>query len=602
MDRRSLLKIIAGLPFANGLYPGSAVSAEATSSVIRLRPIDPGWPSDEEWNQLGRVVGERLIKVRSPLSGCVDTLPDSACAQVFGELKNPYYLGDEVGLTQTLGWVGAWTSEPSVYAVAARTTEDIVAAVNFARTNNLRLVVKGGGHSYQGNSNAADSLLIWTRAMNGVVLHDAFVGAGCDGRAEPQPAVSIGSGAIWGRVYDEVTTKAGRYVQGGGCMTVGVAGLIQGGGFGSFSKAYGMAAASLLEAEIVTADGDVKLANACSNPDLFWALKGGGGGFGVVTRLTLRTHDLPKFFGGVFATVRATSDDAYRRLVSKILEFYQEALLNPHWGEQIAFGPGGAVAISMVFEDLDQQQAEAVWRPFFDWASAAPRDFAIASEPKILALPAQNIWSPLFLNRIPGLMIADDRQGAPADNVFWAANLGEAGQVLYAYQSAWLPASSLEADRRQDLVDALAAAAQHRGVSLHFNKGLAGARPEAIAAARDTAMNPAVVDAFALAISAAGGPPAYPGVSGREPDEAAARSQAAAVDRSMNEIRKLLPRVASYVLESDFFQSNWQDAFWGGNYARLRSVKEKYDPDGLFYVHHGVGSESWSPDGFARVK
>jgi FAD/FMN-containing dehydrogenase len=602
MDRRSLLKIIAGLPFANGLCPGLAVSAGPTSSVIRLRPIDPGWPSDEKWNELGRDVGERLIKVRSPLSGCVDALPDSACAQVFGELKNPYYLGDEVGLTQTLGWVGAWTSEPSVYAVAARTTQDVVAAVNFARTNNLRLVVKGGGHSYQGNSNAADSLLIWTRAMNGVVLHDAFVGAGCEGRAEPQPAVSIDSGAIWGRVYDEVTTKGGRYVQGGGCMTVGVAGLIQGGGFGSFSKAYGMAAASLLEAEIVTADGDVKVANACTNPDLLWALKGGGVGFGVVTRLTLRTHDLPEFFGGVFATVRATSDDAHRRLVSKILEFYQETLFNPHWGEQITFGPGGAVAIAMVFQGLDQQQAEAVWRPFFDWVSAAPRDFAIVSEPQILALPARNIWDPRFLRRVPGLMIADAREGAPADNVFWAANLGEAGQVLYAYQSAWLPASLLEADRGQNLVDALVAAAQHRGVSLHFNKGLAGARPEAIAAARDTAMNPAVVDAFALAISAAGGPPAYPGVLGHEPDEAAARSQAEAVDQSMNEIRKLLPRVASYVWESDFFQPNWQDAFWGENYARLRSVKEKYDPDGLFYIHHGVGSESWSPDGFVRVK
>jgi FAD/FMN-containing dehydrogenase len=357
-----------------------------------------------------------------------------------------------------------------------------------------------------------------------------------------------------------------------------------------------------LEAEIVTADGDVKVANACTNPDLLWALKGGGVGFGVVTRLTLRTHDLPEFFGGVFATVRATSDDAHRRLVSKILEFYQEALFNPHWGEQITFGPGGAVAIAMVFQGLDQQQAEAVWRPFFDWASAAPRDFAIVSEPQILALPARNIWDPRFLRRVPGLMIADAREGAPADNVFWAANLGEAGQVLYAYQSAWLPASLLEADRGQNLVDALVAAAQHRGVSLHFNKGLAGARPEAIAAARDTAMNPAVVDAFALAISAAGGPPAYPGVLGHEPDEAAARSQAAAVDQSMNEIRKLLPRVASYVWESDFFQPNWQDAFWGENYARLRSVKEKYDPDGLFYIHHGVGSESWSPDGFARVK
>ena len=75
---------------------------------------------------------------------------------MFKELKNPYFLGDEVGLTQSLGWVGAWTSQPSVYAVAAKATADVVAAVNFARKNNLRIVVKGGGHSYQGTSNAAE--------------------------------------------------------------------------------------------------------------------------------------------------------------------------------------------------------------------------------------------------------------------------------------------------------------------------------------------------------------------------------------------------------------------------------------------------------------
>src|SRR6266567_8885374 len=99
------------------------------------------------------------------------------------------------------------------------------------------------------------------------------------------------------QAYDAVTTKAGRYVQGGGCTTVGVAGLVQSGGFGSFSKNYGTAAASLLEAEVVTADGKVRIANACTNSDLFWALKGGGGGsFAVVSKMTLRVHDLPDFF------------------------------------------------------------------------------------------------------------------------------------------------------------------------------------------------------------------------------------------------------------------------------------------------------------------
>src|SRR6202048_1885836 len=106
-------------------------------------------------------------------------------ALVFKQLKNPYYL--EVGLTQTLSWVGAWTSRPSAYAVIVRTTQDVVAAVNFARENKLRLVVKGGGHSYQGTSNSADSLLIWTRKLNSIVLHDAFVGEGCAASGTPQP-------------------------------------------------------------------------------------------------------------------------------------------------------------------------------------------------------------------------------------------------------------------------------------------------------------------------------------------------------------------------------------------------------------------------------
>ena len=581
----------------------SGLARRASAAVrpqARVRLGDPAWPSEASWNQLDRDVGGRLIKVRSPLADCIGGTPDASCDQLFKKLKNPYYLGDEVGLTQSLGWVGAWTSEPSVYAVAPKTTRDVVAAVNFARTNNLLLVVKGGGHSYQGTSNAANSLLIWTRHMNAITTHDAFVGGGCEGRAEPQSAVSIEPGAIWGHAYNEVTTKGGRYVQGGGCMTVGVAGIILGGGFGSFSKAYGTAAASLIEAEVVTADGEIKIANACSSPDLFWALKGGGGGFGVITRVTVRMHELPDYFGAASATIKAASDDAYRRIIAKIVDFYAQALFNPHWGEQINIGRG-FVQIAMVFQGLDQQQADAVWRPFFDWVTASPQDFTIVSPPKIIAFPARYMWNAAALRQAPGVVIADDREGAPEDNIFWAGNLGEAGAVWYAYQSAWLPASLLEADRRKSLADALFEAAKHRGIALHCNKGIAGATAEAIAATKDTAINPAVVDAFALAITGDFGQPAYPGVPGHEPDAAAAPAKAEAVEASMNAIRELLPRVGSYVWETDYFQPHWQDAFWGENYDRLLAVKNKYDPDGLFFLHHGVGSEDWSADGFTRV-
>ena len=138
-------------------------------------------------------------------------------------------------------------------------------------------------------------------------------------------------------------------------------------------------------------------------------------------------------------------------------------------------------------------------------------------------------------------------------------------------------------------------------MALHFNKGLAGAPPDAVAAAKDTATNPAVLTAFALAIVAAGSAPAYPGIPGREPDPTAARRDAAAIDMTIGELRKLVPDGGSYVAETNFFESDWQRSFWGANYARLQAVKAKYDPDGLFFVHHGVGSEEWSDDGFTRL-
>jgi hypothetical protein len=115
-------------------------------------------------------------------------------------------------------------------------------------------------------------------------------------------------------------------------------------------------------------------------------------------------------------------------------------------------------------------------------------------------------------------------------------------------------------------------------------------------------MNPAVLDAFALLISGAEGPPAYPGIPRREPDVGMARSQAAAIGRAMSEIRAPLGASGSYLAESDFFERDWQTAFWGSNAERLRAVKAKYDPDDLFIVHHGVGSHRWKADGFSRLE
>ncbi|HET7524634.1 MAG TPA: FAD-binding oxidoreductase [Burkholderiaceae bacterium] len=597
--RRQLLRLATAMLAASATSrAGFAATASARS---RVRPGDAAWPTPAQWQQLASQVGDALIAVRSPWSACAAPSDGTACAAFFKSLKNPYVLGDDVALTQTLGWVDAWTSRPSVYAVAARNAQDVAAAVNFAREHNLRIVVKGGGHSYQGTSNAPDSLLVWTRHMNEIALHDSFVPVGCEAQMQPTRAVTIGAGAVWSHVYDAVTTRGGGYVQGGGCMTVGVAGLVQSGGFGSFSKAFGLAAASLLQAEVVTADGTVRTCNDCRDADLFWALKGGGGGtFGIVTKLTLKVHELPETFGAVNFTVRAASDAAYRKLVAMALDLYASSLMNPHWGEQIRLR-GNVLQVAMVFQGLTRAQASAAWRPFFDALDAAPEDYKIDFAPlKIVSTSARTFFAPTLLKRVLGFIRHDDRPGAPETNVFWPGDQGQAGQVLHGYGSTWLPATLLQPAQRPALVDALIAAARHWGLGLHFNKGLAGASPAVIAAARSTATNPAVLDAFALVISAAQEQPAYPGVTGHEPDVATAREHRQAVAQAMAELRRVVPGAGSYVSESDYFEADWQRAHWGSHYSRLAAVKAAYDADDLFIVHHGVGSERWSDDGFSR--
>lgn len=172
-----------------------------------------------------------------------------------------------------------------------------------------------------------------------------------------------------------------------------VAGHIQSGGFGSFSKRFGTSSAHLPEAEVVTADGAIRIANAHRNADLLWALKGGGGGgLGVITRVTLRTHDLPATFGWASGRIRASSDAAYLRLVSRLLAFYSDGLFNAHWGEQISIRPENVLKISMVSQGLNDEESVAIWREFIDWVRASPGDFSIVENMDIGAAPARGWW------------------------------------------------------------------------------------------------------------------------------------------------------------------------------------------------------------------
>lgn len=568
----------------------------------RCRPGLPCWPTAADWQGLKSSLTGMLEEPRSPLLPCSIKPAGDACAAAIRDLKNPFYIQDQPGGTESAGWLGAWTAAVSAYAVAAESPEDIVAAVKFARRHRLRLVVKGTGHDYLGRSNAPDSLLVWTHKMRKITMHDAFVGGGCANTEAGSPAVTLEAGTRWLEAYQEVTVKHGRYVQGGGCTSVGAAGgFIQGGGFGSWSKKYGTSAASMLEAELVTADGALVVANACQNQDLFWAVRGGGGGtFGIITRVTLRTHPLPNFFGVVHGGITATSDAAFQELLERFLVFYGQRLNNEHWGEQVRVKRNNLLELSLSFQGMSALEAQQLWQPFRAWLEQRRDAFSVKME--FAEIPGREMWDYAALNqRLPGALARDLRPGQPADRFWWAGDGGQVSVYWYAYQSRWIPVDGFEAPGARTLAAALFEASRHWSCELHFNKGQAGASAEAIERGKQTSMNPAVYKAAALLITGSGGH-GFPGVSGHEPKVPDGERNRVRVSAAMKIIRDATPGAGSYVNETDFFEPDWQRAFWGENYPRLLAIKRKYDAEGLFFCHHCVGSESWSSDGMCKLR
>ncbi|EIN13056.1 FAD-binding domain-containing protein [Punctularia strigosozonata HHB-11173 SS5] len=227
------------------------------------------------------------------------------------------------------------------YEVLATSTVDVSAAVKFAAKYNLRLRIKNTGHDYLGRSSAPGSFTIWTHQLKSAAHIPSFVPAGCSRSTKPVDALLVGSGM---EVLD-LWTAADQYsvtTIGGFTATVGAAGgFILGGGAGPLSRLYGLGVDNVLQYTVVTADGAIKTANACTNKELFWALRGGGGAFGVAIDVVLKAWPAFHAVNAVHTTFVANSTSSYTEFMSTWLSMQTDLADAGLAGISEAAYPGG---------------------------------------------------------------------------------------------------------------------------------------------------------------------------------------------------------------------------------------------------------------------
>ena len=240
-------------------------------------------------------------------------------------------------------------------------TADVVAAVNFARENDVLVAVKGGGHNIAGNAVCEGGLMIDLSEMDDV-------------RVDPTDrTVRVGPGATLGDV-DHETQLFGLATSGGVVSTTGVAGLTLGGGFGWLSRKYGLAVDNLLSVDVVTADGEVVTASEGEHADLFWGLRGGGGNFGIVTSFEFELHEVgPEVLFGPTVYRYEDAPDVLRHYREFTRDTPRECCV---WVDSFTAPPlpfipeqfhGTTVLSAMQFYAGDRKEGEDVLRPLREY-------------------------------------------------------------------------------------------------------------------------------------------------------------------------------------------------------------------------------------------
>ncbi|MEQ1824264.1 MAG: FAD-binding oxidoreductase [Fimbriimonadaceae bacterium] len=418
-------------------------------------------------------------------------------------------------------------------ALIARCTDagDVITSVNFARENGLLLAIRGGGHNGPGLGSCNDGLMIDLSLMKGV-------------RVDPKARTArVAGGCTWGEV-DHATHAFGMATPSGIIASTGVGGLTLGGGLGHLTRKCGLTIDNLLEADVVLADGRFITVNASEYPDLFWAIRGGGGNFGVVTSFVFRLHPIDTVYGGpMFWPLEKTSE---------ILRWYRDFIVSAPDEMNGFFGFHTVPPVEPFPEHLHNQkicalvwcytgpldQAEAIFAPIreqfgppsLDWVGPIPHPALQAMFDGLYTTGNQWYWKADFVNELSDEAIAiHARFGAIMPTVLSAMHLypidGAAGRVGKD-ETAW----------------------SYR--SAKWGQVMAGISP-------DPCDNEVMID-WAKAYWTALHPHSAGG---------------AYVNMMMDEVDEGPDRVK---------------ASYGDNYDRLAEVKTKYDPTNLFRVNQNI--------------
>ena len=327
---------------------------------------------------------------------------DEAIAKFAQGLRGPLIGRSHPEYEETRKLYNAMIDKRPLLIARCADAADVIAAVNFGRENKLPIAVRGGGHNGPGLGSVNDGLVIDLSTMKGV-------------RVDPKnKTVRVGAGCTTGDV-DHATHAFGQAVPFGIISTTGVAGLTLSGGHGYLSRQYGLAVDNLIEADVVLADGGFVTASETENADLFWALRGGGGNFGVVTSFLFRTNPAGTIYGGpiIFDLADAAT----------VMRWYREFQLNApdefyiflglqtvppgdpfpkeHWGKKMC-----ALLVSHNGPIADGEKAvnairAALPKPIIDWAQPMPYTAIQTLFDPLLPKGLQWYWKGDFVKDLP---------------------------------------------------------------------------------------------------------------------------------------------------------------------------------------------------------